>query len=453
MNVDGAFRELCRRAEELATTLTIPGVALGVIHKDVIHTAALGITSIEHGLPITDTTLFQIGSISKTFLGTAAMRLVEQGRLFLDAPVRAILPELRLRDQTAQEQTTLRHLLTHTGGWTGDYFDDTGWGDDALARYVARMAELPQELPLGRLFSYNNAGFNLAGRMIERVTGSPFEQAMAELVFKPLNLQECFYFPDDAMTHRFSVGHIVDQGVATVARPWSIGRSAHPAGGIVASLRDLLRYAAFHLGSGVTPSGERLLSSEGLATMARPQAPTGAMPDQIGLSWFLHEVEGRMILSHGGATNGQMARLVVVPAAGFALACLTNASTGSTLHDEIARLALQLFLGIAEPEPMPISLPAEQLAAYAGRYTNPLYDYEVTVAGETLEIRLISRGGFPHRDSPPRPVPPPMPAVFYAEDKIMVTDGLSKGLRGDFGRNEAGAISWLRMASRVRMRI
>jgi hypothetical protein len=90
------------------------------------------------------------------------MYLVARGVLDLDRPVRAYLPELRLADADATEQVTLRHLLSHTGGWVGDYFDDTGWGDDAAAVYVERMVDLPQLTPVGELWSYSNSGFVLA---------------------------------------------------------------------------------------------------------------------------------------------------------------------------------------------------------------------------------------------------------------------------------------------------
>jgi CubicO group peptidase (beta-lactamase class C family) len=448
-----SFNELIAHAHKRAAELFIPGVALGVWHNGEMLTAAVGSTSVAYGLPVNEHTLFQIGSISKTFLGTLVMRLVEQGTLDLDTPIKTYLPELRLHDPDVAEQVTMRHLLSHTGGWTGDFFKETGWGTDALARYVALMESLPQEQPLGALFSYNNAGFNLAGRVIEQVYGTPFEQAMAELIFAPLGLEEAFYFPDDAMTRSFAVGHIVDNGVAEVARPWSIGRSSHAAGGIAASISDLLRYAAFHIAGGTSASGERVLSKEFCAAMREGQVPTGALPDQLGLTWFLRNSNGQQLLSHGGATNGQMASLTLVPEAGFALASLTNSSSGGTLTTELVRLGLRLFLGIEEGDPEPIESNAAELAAYVGRYSNPLYDYELQLAGTGLELITISNGGFPDVDSPKRPVPPPTPVALYAPDKIVITDGPAKGTRGDFGRDATGRVIWMRLGSRVRRRV
>src|SRR5215216_32932 len=162
----------------------IPGVAIGVLDGGEETVRGFGVTSVEHPLDVDGDTLFQIGSITKTFTCTVVMRLVEEGRLDLDAPLRTYLPELRLRDEDVASRVTMRHLLTHTGGWVGDYFDDTGPGDDALGRMCERLVDLPQETPLGELWAYNNAGFYLAGRIVEVVVGRPFEHVLRELVLE-----------------------------------------------------------------------------------------------------------------------------------------------------------------------------------------------------------------------------------------------------------------------------
>src|SRR5690606_37624118 len=125
-----------------------------------------------------------------------------------------------------------RHLFTHTGGWEGDFFGDFDPGDDALAKYVSRMAHLPQRAPLGAVWSYNNAGFSLAGRVIEVVAGKPFEAAIKALVFDPLGMTHTFFFTADVMMHRFVVGHEVAEKKPVVTGPWPVTRATHPAGGV-----------------------------------------------------------------------------------------------------------------------------------------------------------------------------------------------------------------------------
>jgi CubicO group peptidase (beta-lactamase class C family) len=121
----------------------VPGAAVGVMREGSEEIRTFGVTSIDNPLPIEPDTLFQIGSITKTITATAIMRLVDQGELELEAPVRRYLPELRLADEDVAQRVTLRHLLTHTAGWVGDDFTDTGPGDDAVARYVANLADVP----------------------------------------------------------------------------------------------------------------------------------------------------------------------------------------------------------------------------------------------------------------------------------------------------------------------
>jgi CubicO group peptidase (beta-lactamase class C family) len=178
----------------------IPGIAVGVWADGEVRRWAHGVANVETGQPVTSGTLFQIGSITKVFVATLVMRLVEEGKLALDAPLVEYLPDLVLADAEIRAGITVRHVLSHTGGLLGDYFPDQGWGDDALSRGVAGMAELPRVTALGGAWSYCNSGFYLAGLAIERVTGKPFETAMTELVFQPLGLERTTFWAHEAIT-------------------------------------------------------------------------------------------------------------------------------------------------------------------------------------------------------------------------------------------------------------
>ena len=212
--------ELQELVSEGAEEYGVPGVAVGIIHDGRETYAYHGVTSIEHPLPVDEHTLFQFGSTGKTYTATAIMRLVEQGQIDLDAPVRTYIPEFRVKDPNASERVTVFQLLNHTAGWSGDFFKDTGWGDDALERFVAAMADLEQTTPLGGPASYNNAAFSVAGHVIERVIGRPYDRAIKELVLDPLGLGETFESMNDVMTRRFAVGHEERDGELAVMRPW-----------------------------------------------------------------------------------------------------------------------------------------------------------------------------------------------------------------------------------------
>ena len=167
-----ALREV---VSTLAEELRVPGVAVGLLHDGQEHHAFHGVTSIENPLPVDERTLFLCGSTTKTFTATAIMRLVEQELVDLDAPIRSYLPEFRVEDEEAASAVTVLQLLNHTAGWDGDFFKDTGEGDDALERYIAAMAGLRQLARPGEFVSYNNASFGVAGRLVETQTGMPYE--------------------------------------------------------------------------------------------------------------------------------------------------------------------------------------------------------------------------------------------------------------------------------------
>src|SRR5258705_1998997 len=137
----------------------VPGIAIGILHDGDEDIAAYGVTNLEHPLPVDADTLFQIASITKTITATVVMRLVERGALDLDAPIRRYIPEFKVRDEDAAKRATLRHLVTHTGGWLGDCLADFRQGDDALARYGSAIAQLDQLTPLRELLHYSHSHF------------------------------------------------------------------------------------------------------------------------------------------------------------------------------------------------------------------------------------------------------------------------------------------------------
>jgi CubicO group peptidase (beta-lactamase class C family) len=446
--VDATFQPLHERIIEAMERLHVPGVAVGVIHDGAEHVAAFGVTNVDYPAPVIEDTLFQIGSTTKTLTATVALRLVDMGKLDLDAPVRAYLPDLRLADETTAAGVTTRHLLTHTGGWSGDHFLDTGRGEDALAAYVASLAGLPQLTPLGEVWSYNNAAFSLVGRVIEAITGKPYETTVRELALDPLGMRHSFYFPEEVMMHSFVVGHNVVDDTPQVATPWNLARSANPAGGLTSSAGDQLRYARFHMGDGTTDDGTRVLSRESIALMQTPGVQA-ADDERMGLAWFIRDSGGVRTVRHGGATNGQISTFMFAPARGFALTILTNANRGGELTEEVAKWALEHYVGIVEPTPTPLEWTEEQLAPYAGRYAAALTVADLVVRDGSLVLEL-SYSDFP-ADEPP-PAPPPARVALYAEDRIIVLDGPLKDARGEILRRTDGSIAWLRIGGRVHRR-
>ena len=269
---------LIRYAEAEIARLQVPGAAAAVLHEGVIYAGGVGITNVEHPLPVTAETLFQIGSTSKTFTATALMALVEAGRVDLDAPVRAYLPWFALQSEDDAARLTVRDLATHHAGYVGDYFKDTGRGDDAIGAIVRKMANSPQLVPAGYTFSYSNAAFYVLGHIVETVHGRPFEQVIRDTIFEPLGMDRSFYFPEEAITHRVAAGHIVTTDGPKVARPWNTPRSIAPGGGVTSNVIDQARYAALHLG--LAPEAN-VLRRGTVAAMQQVQRPERRAPRQV----------------------------------------------------------------------------------------------------------------------------------------------------------------------------
>jgi CubicO group peptidase (beta-lactamase class C family) len=450
--------ELRERVTAAAEQHGVPGVAAAIWNDGEQHEAFHGVTSIDNPLDVNARTLFQIGSIAKTFTATAIARLAEEGLVELDAPVHRHVPELRLKDEAAAKGATIRHLLNHTAGWAGDLFADTGWGDDALARYVEELSKVEQETPLGEVVSYNNAAFALAGRVIEKVTGMAFERAMQDLVFDPLGLRDCFYFPNDIMTRRFVAGHLrLPDSTVAVARPWAFPRATAPAGGISATLGDLIAWARFHMGDGRAVDSTQVLSEPTLRTMQEPSADARgtALGDWIGLSWLMRDVGEVRLIGHDGGTNGHTASLLMAPERNWAIDILTNASpAGGPLFRDLQRWALEAWLGLDASPPEPVAASCDELEAYAGQYRS--IGYVCTVAADNG--RLTFSAGYSHEVTKmlheAQDEPPPEPPSFAVgmlpckNDRFVILDGHSKGRVGYFGRGADGSLTGVHLFGR-----
>ncbi|HUG05123.1 MAG TPA: serine hydrolase domain-containing protein [Candidatus Limnocylindria bacterium] len=424
----------------------VPGVAIGMLRAGDIDVAGFGVTSVEHPLRVDGDTLFQIASVTKTMTATVVMRLIERGALDLDAPVRRYIPAFRLRDPAAQERATVRHLVTHTGGWLGDCFADFGNGDDALERYVTAMAELEQLTPLGEIWHYSNSSFALLGRLIEVVTGKSYEDATRELLFRPLGMTRSCFSAGEAITHRVAVGHVIVDEKPTVARPWAFPRAATPVGGVVSTANDLMRYARFHLGDGTTEDGARLLTRESLDLMRTPLADAD-LDRKVGVSWFVRSVAGVRLQYHGGVAIGQQGVLMLAPDRGEAVTVQTNSARGGLLHQDVTTWWQRRRLAISVPEPVYVELDHTRYTEYADRYLAELSDAELELADTGLVYRSFSHNRLGVQPKPPDP--PPSRVAFTSDARFTLLDGPLKDTRGEFLRGPDGRVRYLRVGGRV----
>ena len=446
---DPTFKKVARKIVSEMKRLDVPGAAIGIWHRGKEFAEGFGVTSVEHPLSATPDTLFQTGSISKTFTGTMIMQLVEQDKVDLDVPVKTYIQDFQVQDPEVTDKVTVRHLLTHMGGWVGDYFNDFGNGEDALDKMVKDIARLPQVQPLGTIWSYNNTGFNVASRIIEIVTGKSYEQAAQEMLLDPLGLKMSFFYPSDMLfTHRFVVGHQKVKGKVQVARPWAIGRAGNGVGGVVSTVRDLLTYARFHMSDGK----KNVISGRSLRAMREPQVDAGPR-GMMGITWFIRRIGDVTIYAHGGATNGQQAYFFFIPEKDFALAILTNSDDGGIITSAITNYALELYFKAKPKLPEALDRPTKELKEYVGRYQIGTECFDLKVKGKHLIYHHIPLGGFPTPNTPPGPAMPRMHFSFYEKDKVIGLDEPYKDALGDFIRDEKGQIQFFRIGGRAHKRL
>jgi CubicO group peptidase (beta-lactamase class C family) len=439
---DPRFEQLAALVARKMAEYGIPGVAFGIVKNGQATVRGFGVTNVDEPQPVTPDTVFALASISKTVTATAIMRLVEQGKIDLSAPVRKYLPDFTVQSDAASRDVAIWHLLTHTPGWEGQITPEDR-GTQTLAHFVETMRDLPQLAAPGEVWSYNNAGFAVAGRVVEAVTGQSIHDAFRTLVFEPIGLTHAFTRLEDVATYRFAVAHRTQNGKVVVSRPMSRS-GAVSVGGVSMSLTDVLGYGSFHLGDGTGRNGQRVLTRTSLEEMRTPRLRKSTTDDEMGIGWHLRKVGGVMTAAHGG-TLGHCLLLELVPERRLVIAILTNHADGWRLIQDVERASLTLLEGLTldpaqaighrgvnETMPdAPILATQPDAAPYLGIYRRPPVG-TVTVRQQNGRLMVDTS-----------------PIAFYAPDRAVVLSGADAGNPVEFIRTPDGAVGWVRVVGRI----
>ncbi|WP_337003845.1 MULTISPECIES: serine hydrolase domain-containing protein [unclassified Microbacterium] len=391
----------------------IPAASVAILSDGEIATCAAGILNRNTGVDADEDSVFQIGSITKTWTATLIMQLVDEGLLDLDAPVRDIVPAFAIADDAAASAITSRQLLSHVSGFEGDLFNDTGVGDDAVEKYLATIADAPQLFAPGERFSYNNAAFVVLGRIVEVLRGTSYDQALRTHLVAPLGLTHVATSAAEAIMFRAALGHIPTEGTdkPVPAPVWSLVRSNAPAGSMLAmTARDLLTYARMHLDGGVAVDGTRVLSEASVRAMQERQVELpelGLMGDAWGLGWEIFDWDGGPVIGHDGGTIGQNAFLRMVPSKGVAVAVLTNGGRTVDLYHAIVSKVLAALADVTVPAlpTVPASPVAVDLERVLGTYSSSVSDSTVRVDDDgRIWLERTMKGIFAELGPAPEPV-------------------------------------------------
>lgn len=325
-----------------------PGAAVAVVVGDrVVLSAAFGVRSVEERAPATTSTLFRVGSVTKSVTGLAAAVLAQQGRLDLDAPIAARLPTLG----GALGRRTLRQLLEHRAGLWNEAAGDGRHDDDALAARVDHWGDERLFAPAGDVHSYSSPGYWLAGRVLERATGAAYADVVASTVFAPLGMTRSVFRPTTALTYPLALDHVGRGDSVRVLRPFPDDASTWPSGSLFTTADDLARLAIALLNDGRL-DGRQALPREAVAAMSHggSRVPGGECRYAFGLQRCARA--GGETMSHYGFRRGSGAVFTLVPARRVGIVVLAVGQGAIMSRTEASLLAR--YAGIADaPPPRP----------------------------------------------------------------------------------------------------
>jgi CubicO group peptidase (beta-lactamase class C family) len=395
MKLESQLTAVADLLEDRSAKHGVTGAVLAVLQGDETFETATGVVNRNTGVEATTDSVFQIGSITKLFTATLVMQLVDEGLVNLDSPVRRYLPEFQVADAHASAEVTVAQLLSHTSGIDGDYFLDTGAGDDCIERYVLACSALPQLHRPGEMHSYCNAGFVIAGRIIEKLRGKPWRVVLAERICSPLGLATMGTEPEQAILHRAAVGHMAlgGGGEAAVIPIWRLARSNGPAGATpFARARDLLTFARLHIDGGKAAGGTALLSPESVRLMQERQIdlPPHSLASGWGLGWMHFDWGDGTVIGHDGETIGQASFLRVLPENGTAISLLTTGGDAASLYRDVFQEVLGELSAVSLPPPPEDSPTVDvPLSSYEGRYGRLAISFDLTVEDGPLMLSAI----------------------------------------------------------------
>lgn len=308
----------------------VPGGAFVVVSDGRVE--ARGVGSAGNSQDVTPNTPFVIGSTTKSFTALAVMQLVDSGDVDLDAPVREYVPEFQLAEGEPIGDITVRHLLQQTSG-----LSDLAGGpmlassaDGTALEAITELEDAHLESRPGDTWRYANANYVLAGLVVERASGMSYADYVQTRIFGPLGMTHSYVTVDAAAADALSSGHQFWFGIPVATGP-THRSGVMAAGYLISTAQDLGRYLSMYLADGVSTTGQRVVSADGLRTMltAGPEAQLGPWADEMashyGMGWFIGGPWSPDALFHPGNTPDSSAMIALFPERDLAVATLVNA--------------------------------------------------------------------------------------------------------------------------------
>lgn len=374
---------------ELLKEYGIPSAVVGILHNGEITEFAAGVKDVTTREPATTDTVYQCGSMTKTWTALAFMQMVGEGKVALDEPVRSQFPEFTVADPTVSAKVTPRHLLNHTNGIEED-FGDPGEDDDVYERMVANIADAGQVHPLGHTHGYSAAlGYAILARIMEVADGKPWDTIMRDRLFEPLGLTSTNSRHDQVDPDRAATGHLLrSMTEGPIVTPVAyLPRAFGPGGNITSTAREVLTMAHVFL-----DGGAKIVAADLIREMMESRV---SIPDpyMFGPAWALGLIvcdwQGETVYATDGSTIGQNARLRILPEKNMAITLLTNGGPRESFYKKVFnRLLSELDAPTIPDLPKPDPTLTLDLSRYEGVYERLGTHYEVTASSGKLNLTL-----------------------------------------------------------------
>ena len=318
-------------------------------------TNGFGVKNLAHDHdPVTPRSLFHMASITKTFVATSIMQLVEAGKINLDAPVVQYLPYFRLADDR-YPTITVRQMVTHTSGMPDveDYeWDKPQYDDGALERYVRSVSNQKLIFAPGTDFRYSNMAFEVLGDLISKVSGESFDDYVQQQILTPLKMKDSTLLIKKTSPGLRTWGHERDlSGHVFPSKVYPYNRMHSPSSNLHSNVEDMARWALANLNHGEL-DGRRILKEQTYDIIWKP-AHKLSDGRAVGISWFLGEYRGQATVSHSGGDTGYATFLMLLPDKKMAVFLMANCDWLGDARAQIAHAALDVALGL-KPEPIVI---------------------------------------------------------------------------------------------------
>lgn len=386
----------------------LPGVTVSVVQNGrLILAKGYGLARTDPPQPVVaEQTLFRIGSISKTFTFSAVMQLVERGLLDLDADIASILDNVQIEERFGP--LTMVELMTHSAGFEDAYFGffyaDDLESDLASVDYLNRFAPHRVRPPAEQIV-YSNFGVNLAGRVVESVSGEAFADYADAHIFQPLGMARSSFrdYPNQAVDGYLdpdleksrAIGYKWAGGGFVPYDRFFMSRAQYPAGSVSATATDMAVFMLAHLNGGAI-DGKRILAAETVEQMhTRLRSNADGIQGNAHGFWS-GQIRGYRTVEHGGAVLGFLSNMVLVPELGLGIFVSTNGDAGNGFTSALSRRLIDNFYPPQASPPQPDAAFAEQREVYEGRYMSNRRGYKIidklAVLGTETTVSVTEEG-------------------------------------------------------------